>query len=125
MRTSAPFCVIDRPFVVWSDDVDRDNKSFLESVDSFFYIRAVREFIGADGDEALENELDEDQARKDVSSLARMLWHHGAETLVMLLGPALYSSVRHRLVLIEAVQGGGDDGHDGTGRWPGAARPSR
>jgi hypothetical protein len=86
MRISAPFCVIDRPFVVWSNDIERDNKGFLESVDSFFYIRAVHELIGADDDAALERDLDEDQTRKDVSSLARMLWHHGAETLVMLLG---------------------------------------
>jgi hypothetical protein len=85
MRTSVPFCVVDRPFIVWSDDVERDNKSFLASLDSFFYIRAVRELIGTDGDAALETDLD-DQTRKDVSSLARMLWYHGAETLVMLLG---------------------------------------
>ena len=39
--------------------------------------------------------------------------------------PALYSWVRHRLVLIEGEQGGEHDGHDGTGRWPGGARPSR
>jgi GDPmannose 4,6-dehydratase len=39
--------------------------------------------------------------------------------------PALYSSVRHRLVLSEAARGGDDDGHDGTGCWPGGARPSR
>jgi len=86
MRTSARFCVIDRPFVVWSDDIERDNKRFLESVDSFFYIRAVREFIETHGGAGSESEGDEDQDRKDVSSLARMLWHHGAETLVMLLG---------------------------------------
>jgi hypothetical protein len=40
-------------------------------------------------------------------------------------GPALYSSVRHRLVLKEGARGGEHDGHDGTGRWPGGARPSR
>jgi nitrite reductase/ring-hydroxylating ferredoxin subunit len=39
--------------------------------------------------------------------------------------PALYSSVRHRLVLNEGARGGEHDGHDGTGRWPGGARPSR
>ena len=86
MRTSVPFCVIDRAFVVWSDDVERDNKSFLENVDSFFYIRASREFIGTDDDMVPVGEIDQDQARKDVSSLARMLWHHGTEMLVMLLG---------------------------------------
>jgi transposase len=39
--------------------------------------------------------------------------------------PALYSSVRHRLVLNEGARGGEHEGHDGTGRWPGGARPSR
>jgi hypothetical protein len=33
--------------------------------------------------------------------------------------------MRHRLVLDEAARGGEDDGHDGTGRWPGGARPAR
>jgi hypothetical protein len=33
--------------------------------------------------------------------------------------PALYSSVRHRLVLNEGARGGEHDGHDDTGRWPG------
>ena len=45
----------------------------------------------------------------------------GAKTLL----PALYSSVRHRLVLGGSEQGGEHDGHDDTGRWPGGARPSR
>jgi hypothetical protein len=39
--------------------------------------------------------------------------------------PAPYSSVRHRLVLRGSARGGEHDGHDGTGRWPGGARPSR
>ena len=33
--------------------------------------------------------------------------------------------LRHRLVLSEGARGGEHDGHDGTGRWPGGARPSR
>ena len=86
MRASASFCVIDRPFVVWSDDIERDNKRFLEGIDSFFYRRAVHALIGVDGDADNEREIDEDQDRKDISSLSRMLWHHGLEMLVMLLG---------------------------------------
>jgi hypothetical protein len=48
---------------------------------------------------------------------AKVEWHQG--------DPAPYSSVRHRLVLRGSARGGEHDGHDGTGRWPGGARPSR
>lgn len=94
MRTSVPFCVIDRPFVVWSDDVDRDRDEFLERIDADFYDRAAQGLVytlledkpheathEADG-----NQGEIDQSRKDVSSLSRLLWHHGIETLVMMLG---------------------------------------
>lgn len=81
MPSGAPFCVIERPFVVWSNDITRDNRAFLKSIDSDFYFRTAHLLIASG-----ESEGDEDQVRKDASSLARMLWHHGTETLVMLLG---------------------------------------
>lgn len=37
-------------------------------------------------EDAATQEDEEDQDRKDVSTLSRLLWHHGMETLVMLLG---------------------------------------
>ncbi|ESY35295.1 hypothetical protein X747_28735 [Mesorhizobium sp. LNJC384A00] len=85
MPRHAAFCVSERPFVVWSDDVTRDNRSFLESIDSGFYFRAAGLLMGSGSSES-DTDDDDDQTRKDVSSLARMLWHHGIETLVMLLG---------------------------------------
>jgi len=39
--------------------------------------------------------------------------------------PAVYSSMRHRVVLSGGVRGGEHDGHNDTGRWSGAARPTR
>ena len=43
----------------------------------------------------------------------------------LLQDPAVHSWMRHRLVPIVGEQGGEHDGHDGTGRWPGGARPTR
>ena len=94
MRKSIPFCVIDRPFVVWSDDVSRDRDEFLKSVDADFYDRAVRILTSVpeekgDIEKDSKNETnpkEDDQSRKDISSFARLLWHHGIETLVMMLG---------------------------------------
>jgi len=80
-----PFCVLERAHMLWGHDVAQDNADFLEHVDAEFYWRAAHQLIGlpsADG--ALEDE--DDQERKDISSLARLLWHHGVETLVMMLG---------------------------------------
>jgi hypothetical protein len=93
MRTSLPFCVLERPFVVWSDDVGRDCEQFLTQVDVSFYSRAAEMLIGTLPDEALEPEtkatdpgLEFDQHRKDIASFSRLLWHHGIETLVTMLG---------------------------------------
>ena len=92
MPTSVPFCIVDRSFVVWSDDVGHDCEEFLKRIDADFYDRAARRMVDALPDEvpleaADENKNEEiDQRRKDVSSLSRLLWHHGIETLVMMLG---------------------------------------
>lgn len=93
-QTSMPFCVIDRPFVVWSDDIGRDREEFLERLDADFYARTALKLGEALPDEMQEdasNEGDENQSeiaqsRKDIASLSRLLWHHGIETLVMMLG---------------------------------------
>lgn len=88
---SLPFCVLDRPFVVWSNDVGRDCVDFLTRIDVGFYTRTVGMLLANLPDEQIgqsEQAVDatEERERKDVSSLARMLWHHGIETLVMILG---------------------------------------
>lgn len=80
-----PFCVIERPYMLWGDDIARDNVDFLEHVDAEFYWRAAHQLIGQPSKNGAA-EGDDDQERKDISSLARLLWHHGAETLVMMLG---------------------------------------
>jgi hypothetical protein len=49
----------------------------------------------------------------------------GCGPVILAPFPAVYGWMRHRLVLIEGEQGGEHDRHDGTGRWPGGARPSR
>src|SRR5918996_549346 len=60
------------------------------------------------------------------SSLRAALPHDRPALIVRTTrSPAAYSWMRHRLALIGAVQGGEHDGHDGRGRWPGGARPSR
>ena len=89
--SSIPFCVIERPYMVWAIDVRVDNEQFLSRLDANLYYRMAHNLIGApDLDEQVEGEgtADEqrDQRRKDVSTLSRLLWHHGLETLVMLLG---------------------------------------
>jgi hypothetical protein len=88
---SIPFCVVDRPFVVWSDDPNADVRAFLGGIDAEFYRRSAALLMGGESEE--DDEADgsdtDDQERRDVSSLARLLWHHGSETLVMLLGSYL------------------------------------
>lgn len=93
MRTSIPFCVLDRPFVVWSDDVDHDRRTFLDRVDAEFYMRAAHWLVAALDQKSLGAEdarsgktTEADESRKDISSLSRLLWYHGVETLVMMLG---------------------------------------
>ena len=76
------FCVVEKPYLVWSADNAEDNARFLERIDANFYYRIAHTIFGMLDDK----KADEDQGRKDVGSLARLLWHHGVETLVMLLG---------------------------------------
>jgi hypothetical protein len=89
---SVPFCVVENPFVIWGDDIAGDNRHFLERVDAELYYRTAHNIIGGsrrtdDGNaEGTTEEEESDQDRKDVSSLSRLLWHHGVETLVMMLG---------------------------------------
>lgn len=88
---SIPFCVVDRPFMVWGDDLAGDNVNFLERVDASLYYRTAHELLArpahsGDGDEGVSNLEENEQGRKDISSLSRLLWHHGMETLVMMLG---------------------------------------
>lgn len=89
--SSIPFCVIERPYMIWASDVRADNELFLSRIDANLYYRMAHNIIGKPQlDEEPENsasdEGDDDQDRKDVSTLSRLLWHHGVETLVMLLG---------------------------------------
>ena len=82
---SSPFRVIDQPYVIWSHDPAKENLDFLGSIDSDFYERTVQTFFLSD-DGCLRFDSENNEARKDVSSLARLLWNHGLETLVTLLG---------------------------------------
>lgn len=89
--TSVPFCVVEKPYMVWGYDIRADNAHFLERVDADLYYRTAHNIIAGAGAGELEGaeaelESDDDQDRKDVSSLSRLLWHHGMETLVMMLG---------------------------------------
>ena len=94
MSKRYPFCVIERPYQLWGEDIESDNAEFLERTDAGFYWRAAHQLIGRPNDEESKDEEDDtdkgpgpdDQERKDIASLARLLWHHGAETLVMMLG---------------------------------------
>jgi hypothetical protein len=73
-----PFCVLERPYAIWSADVTADNEEFLKNLDPEFYHRTVTDVF-------LQKDWADDQTRKDASSLARLLWHHGLETCVMLM----------------------------------------
>jgi hypothetical protein len=88
---SVPFCVIEKPFMIWSADVGADNEDFLKRLDTDLYYRMAHTIFGCsetnrdtEGQAAEHPEVD--HGRRDVSSLSRLLWHHGMETLVMLLG---------------------------------------
>lgn len=87
---SVPFCVVEKPYMVWGYDVEADNVHFLERVDAELYYRTAHNIIANEGAADFEaspaGREDDDQDRKDVSSLSRLLWHHGMETLVMMLG---------------------------------------
>ena len=80
-----PFKVIDRPYVVWSYDPSAENAEFLESIDSDFYHRTIKNHF-CDEEGKLRFDPQDYEARKDISSLARLIWNHGLETLVTLLG---------------------------------------
>lgn len=79
---SVPFCVLERPYAYWGRDVVEENTQFLVGLDGLVYYRTAQMLIH----ELPEDREDDDKGRKDISSLARLLWHHGLETLVMLLG---------------------------------------
>lgn len=88
---SVPFCVLEKPFMVWGDDLARDNVQFLKRIDAALYYRTAHNLLGgsnpsAADDQGTDEPDGEDESRKDVSSLSRLLWHHGIETLVMMLG---------------------------------------
>ena len=88
---SIPFCVIEKPYMIWAADVRADNERFLTRIDTDLYYRMAHNIIGApvadeEPEVGVSGEDGDDQDRKDVSSLSRLLWHHGMETLVMLLG---------------------------------------
>ena len=82
---SSPFRVIDKPYVIWSHDPAAENMDFLGSIDSDFYERTVQTFF-CDDDGNLRFDSENNEARRDVSSFARLVWNHGLETLVTLLG---------------------------------------
>lgn len=89
--SSIPFCIIEKPYMIWAADVRADNEHFLTRLDANLYYRVAHNIIGArqrdeEAECAATDENGDDQARKDVSTLSRLLWHHGMETLVMLLG---------------------------------------
>lgn len=89
--TSIPFCVIEKPYMIWAPDVRADNEHFLKRLDADLYYRMAHNIIGApqpdeDAKDAATDEGGDDQERADVSTLSRLLWHHGMETLVMLFG---------------------------------------
>jgi len=88
---SIPFCIIEKPYMIWAADVRADNEHFLTRLDADLYYRVAHNIIGApqsdnEANQAGSDEDGDDQDRKDVSTLSRLLWHHGMETLVMLLG---------------------------------------
>ncbi len=92
-RICDAFCVLNRPYMVWSDDVDRDLSTFLEKMDTNFHNRMAHSVIrGLFNDmENLESlprnsTPDTKSTSKDYASLVRIFWHHGIETLLLILG---------------------------------------
>lgn len=82
MPESYPFCVLERPYVLWTYRLATERDAFLNSIDAEFYDRAV--FLMVDPPDGVEASKEPDQP--DNSQLLRLLWHHGMETLIMLLG---------------------------------------
>ena len=77
--------------MLWGDDLASDNVRFLERIDAALYYRTAHSLLSgsslpAGDDQGTDDPEGEDEGRKDVSSLPRLLWHHGIETLVMMLG---------------------------------------
>lgn len=85
LQEPSAFRVIDRPYVVWSHNARAENLEFLDSIDSDFYHRTARTFFFNEAGELRFDPKDSDE-RKDVSSFARLVWNHGLETLITLLG---------------------------------------
>lgn len=82
---SYPFCVIEKPYTIWDLDIRDKNLRFLKNVDTGIYYRTAHTLVRQMNDESSE-EISEEQDRKDISSISRLIWHHGIETLTMLLG---------------------------------------
>lgn len=83
MTDTYPFCVGEQPYVLWSTTIAADCREFLGSVDTDFYDRWVHLISlppHVEIDPSTENR------RPDDSSMVRLLWHHGMEMLLMLIG---------------------------------------
>jgi len=86
------FCVIDRPFAVWSWDIIAESRAFLEGVDHNFYLRIAKKILSDENlifDDNAELGMNEIKSRKDIAAISRLLRHHGIETLIMLWGALL------------------------------------
>jgi hypothetical protein len=83
------FCVVEKPYMLWGHSLADDNARFLKRIDADLYYRTAHKLVAEpDKGETCEDDptYDDDEGRKDISSLSRLMWHHGVETLVMLLG---------------------------------------
>lgn len=38
---SVPFCIVEKPYMIWSADVAEDNANFLERIDANLYYRTA------------------------------------------------------------------------------------
>ena len=86
--------------MIWGHDLAIDNANFLERMDANLYFRTAHGIIARPDADSVGDTPDDDQNRKDVSSLSRLLWHHGIETLVMVLGAYMQApSVAHAYLL--------------------------
>lgn len=85
---STPFCVLEKPYAVWDVDTAGKNRKFLAEFDANFYYRVAHLIINSPSANGFSDDPTDQshQDRKDASALSRMLWHHGLETLIMLLG---------------------------------------
>ena len=45
--SSIPFCVLEKPYMIWAADVRNDNEHFLTHIDANLYYRMAHNIIGA------------------------------------------------------------------------------